>query len=118
MSKRKIVHVEIPAKDRADAAKFYGDVFGWTFQVHDEMNYTTFATDNIGGGFNPLGEQVKVGDVLVYFESSDIDDDMKAIEGKGGKVIMPKTEIPDIGWFGIFQDPTGNTLALYTDKTA
>jgi predicted enzyme related to lactoylglutathione lyase len=27
---------------------------------------------------------------------------------------MPKTEIPGTGWFAIFSDPTGVTLALYT----
>jgi predicted enzyme related to lactoylglutathione lyase len=32
----------------------------------------------------------------------------------GGTVIQPKTEIPTIGWFGMFKDPTGNVLALYT----
>jgi hypothetical protein len=26
---------------------------------------------------------------------------------------MPKQEIPGMGWFAVFQDPTGITLALY-----
>ena len=26
---------------------------------------------------------------------------------------MPKAEIPGMGWFAVFQDPTGITLALY-----
>ena len=36
------------------------------------------------------------------------------IEANGGKAIMPKTEIPGVGWFGVFADATGGTLALYT----
>jgi len=32
----------------------------------------------------------------------------------GGKALRQKTEIPGMGWFGIFKDPTGNVLALYT----
>jgi predicted enzyme related to lactoylglutathione lyase len=27
---------------------------------------------------------------------------------------MPKTEIPGFGWFGMFMDPTGNRVGLYT----
>jgi len=27
---------------------------------------------------------------------------------------MAKTEIPQTGWFGIFSDPTGNKVALFT----
>lgn len=27
---------------------------------------------------------------------------------------MPKTEIPHVGWWGIFADPTGYRIALYT----
>jgi predicted enzyme related to lactoylglutathione lyase len=36
------------------------------------------------------------------------------VEELGGKVLHPKTEIPETGWFAVFQDPTGNVLALYT----
>jgi uncharacterized protein len=114
MTMRKIVHIEIPAAKSADAGKFYGDLFGWDIQHDEAMNYTMFDTGGVGGGFNDLGENVKVGDVLVYIGSDDIEADLKAITAKGGEVVMPKTEIPTIGWFAWFKDPTGNLLALYT----
>jgi hypothetical protein len=114
MGKRAFVHIEIPAADRLKAAGFYSAVFGWEFQDMPEMNYTTFTTDNVGGGFNPLSEQVKVGDVIVYLDSPDIEADLKIIEAHGGKTVIPKTEIPGVGWFALFSDPTGNVLALYS----
>ena len=43
-----------------------------------------------------------------------IDADLKKVVQLGGKVLHEKTEITQTGWFGIFQDPTGNVLALYT----
>jgi len=115
MSARKIVHIEIPASKgkAADAGKFYGDVFGWDIQHDEAMHYTMFSADGLGGGFNEVGDQVKVGDVIVYIESEDIEADLKAIESKGGSTVMPKTEIPTIGWFAWFKDPTGNVLALF-----
>jgi predicted enzyme related to lactoylglutathione lyase len=36
------------------------------------------------------------------------------VEELGGSIVTPKTDIPGTGWFGVFKDPTGNTLALYT----
>jgi predicted enzyme related to lactoylglutathione lyase len=115
MSKRSIVHVEIPAKNREASAKFYADLFGWSFQHYGEpLNYTTFDTGNIGGGFPDIGENVTAGDVIVYLDSDDIEADLMRIEQAGGKTIYPKTEIPGFGWFATFSDPAGNTLALYT----
>ena len=52
--------------------------------------------------------------MLVYIDSDDIEADLKRVTDLGGAVLQPKMEIPGTGWFGIFKDPTGNTLALYT----
>ena len=115
MSKRNIVHIEIPAAKSADAASFYGDLFGWDIQHDEGFDYTMFSGGNIGGGFTHVGENnTQVGDVLVYIGSDDIEADLKAIAAKGGSVVMPKMEIEGVGWFAVFKDPTGNTLALYT----
>lgn len=114
MAKREIIHIEIPAKDRAESAAFYAELFGWETQDMPEMNYTTFESGTVGGGFNPLGEQVAVNDVLIYINSPDIEADLKAIDKAGGSTVIPKSEIPGVGWFAIFKDNTGNTLALYT----
>ncbi|MBV9707198.1 MAG: VOC family protein, partial [Chloroflexi bacterium] len=37
------------------------------------------------------------------------------VEELGGKTVRSKTEIPNTGWFAIFTDPTGNTIALFTN---
>ena len=57
---------------------------------------------------------VPAGDVTVYIDTEDIDVTLKQIEKAGGKTLLPKTEIPGIGWFAQFADPTGNRMALYT----
>ena len=80
-----------------------------------ELNYVGWEPEEgPGGGFNPLGEDVKVGEIMIYVSSEDIDADLKRAESLGGTVLREKTEIPNIGWFGLFNDPTGNVLALYT----
>ena len=114
MGSRKIVHIEIPAADSKADADFYKELFGWEIEHYEEMDYTMFDSGSIAGGFSPLGDQVAPGDVLLYIESDDIEADLKAIEGKGGETVVPKTEIPNMGWFAWFKDPTGNVLGLYT----
>jgi len=116
MTKRNIVHIEIPAADTAKAGEFYNKLFGWDIHRDADMDYTMWdAGDGPGGGFTSLSEEVKPGDVLVYVNSDDIDSDLLQAEALGGTIIYPKTEIPNTGWFGMFKDPTGNTIAVYTD---
>ena len=115
MSKRNIVHVEIPAVNVEGAGKFYESLFGWKLQHMPEMNYTMWeAADGSGGGFPGVSDENPAGQVLVYIDSDDIEADLKKVEQLGGNVLREKTEIPGMGWFGVFQDPTGNVLAIYT----
>jgi uncharacterized protein len=115
MTKRSIVHIEIPAADGVKAGKFYQDLFGWKIETDTNMNYTMWAPgEGVSGGFALLDEMVKPGDVLVYVDSDDIEADLKRIKALGGTVLKEKTEIPQVGWFALFKDPTGNTLAVYT----
>ncbi|OGO27887.1 MAG: hypothetical protein A2W33_05850 [Chloroflexi bacterium RBG_16_52_11] len=115
MAKRNIVHIEIPAADMEEAGKFYHDLFGWEIQSFPEMNYTMWdAGFGSAGGFNIVGDEFKPGDVLIYVASQDIEADLKNAEKLGGKILRPKTEIPQTGWYAIFKDPTGNMIGLYT----
>ena len=115
MSKRNVVHVEIPAANVEAASKFYQELFGWKITPVPEMNYTMWeAMDGSGGGFPAVSDENPAGQVLVYIDSDDIEADLKKVEKLGGTVVHPKMEIPQMGWFGIFKDPTGNVLALYT----
>lgn len=116
MSKRNIVHVEIPAANVEGAGKFYQDLFGWKIQPMPEMNYTMQEAGDGDeyGGFPQVSDDNPAGQVLVYIASDNIDADLKNVKKLGGKVLHEKSEIPGMGWFGIFEDPTGNVLALYT----
>ena len=116
MNNRRIAHIEIPAKGRADLAKFYAETFGWETQAMDSkgMAYTTWQSGNVRGGFPDADDNNKPGDVIVYIESEDIEADLKKIEARGGKTLLGKTEVPGVSWYALFADPTGNRMALYT----
>ena len=117
MSKRNIVHIEIPTHKTQTSREFYESIFDWKMTHDEAMDYTMWEpAEAPGGGFIPTGAEVKPGDILLYIDSPDIDADLKRIKELGGVVIAPKTEIPNTGWFAVFKDPTGNTLALYTGR--
>ncbi len=119
MPKHPIVHVEISTTDHQKSAEFYSKVFDWKVQHIDAMNYSTFSTgdDQLAGGFNPAPQNMPIGSTSVYIGTDDIEASLAEIEANGGKTLMPKNEIPGMGWFALFQDPAGNTLGLYTDMT-
>jgi len=120
MSEGQIVHIEFAASDPDAAGKFYSDLFGWKTEAYPGAEYTTFEpVDPPGGGFARIdGQLYQVGSVLAYIFTSDIEEMLKKIEIAGGKVALKRTEIPGMGWFALFTDPTGNTVGLFTDQPA
>src|SRR5512146_1435862 len=103
MSKRNVVHVEIPAAHVQAAGTGYQELLGWKIQHDDAMNYSMWqAGDGSGGGFPEVSKEAPAGQVIVYIASDDIDADLKQVEKLGGTVVYPKTEIPNTGWFGMF----------------
>ncbi len=115
MSKRNVVHIEIPAANAQASANFYQELFGWKMQHVPEFNYTMWEDGSgFGGGFTEVSDSNPAGQVLVYIHSDDIEADLKKVEQLGGAALTAKTEIPGTGWFAVFKDPTGNVLALYT----
>jgi len=107
-----VVHVEIHSNAPEKTKAFLKDVFDWKFQDMPEMNYSMFEAPSAPGGGLQKAENLPAG-IINYILSEDIDGTLKKIQSSGGAVVMPKAEIPGMGWFAVFQDPTGITLALY-----
>ncbi len=117
MSTHPFVHIEISTADREASGKFYSELFGWHVEQQPEMNYATFDThEGVGGGFNPVSDSNPAGLVTVYVGTDDINSTLAKAEKLGGKTYVPKSEIPGMGWFAIFTDPSGNKIGLYTEQ--
>ena len=110
------VHIEIASTDPERTRKFLEDVFEWDFEFRPEMEYHTYeAPSGPGGGLMKPMEGQAPG-ILNYLLSSDIEGDVRKIEEAGGRILQPKMEIPGVGWWALFQEPTGITLALFQSK--
>jgi predicted enzyme related to lactoylglutathione lyase len=115
MSKHLVVHFELSAIDREASGKFYSELFGWKVTQIPEMNYAMVDTGGeLGGGLNPVSNNNPAGSTSIYIHSDDIDATLAKAEKLGGKTLVPKSEIPGMGWFALFADPTGNAVGLYT----
>jgi predicted enzyme related to lactoylglutathione lyase len=115
MSPRNIVHIEIPSSNLEQSSNFYGQLFGWKTTFVPEMNYALWGpSEGPAGGFSPIGPDVAAGQVLIHVASDDIESDLERARALGATVVRPKTEIPNIGWWGVFRDPSGNAVALFT----
>src|SRR2546426_11195737 len=112
-----VVHVEIHSNAPEKTKAFLKDVFDWKFQDMPEMNYSTFEAPSAPGGGLQKAENLPAG-VLDYILSKDIDGTGKKIQSSGGSIVTPKKAISRMGFFAVFQDPTGGTLALFEQQAA
>jgi uncharacterized protein len=114
MPKHSIVHVELSSRNPEESGKFYHDLFGWEVRQIPEMSYATFSPGEgtVGGGFSPIGPDYPAGTVMVYIETDDIQATLQKVEALGGKVVSPPMGIPGVGDFAIFQDLSGNHVAV------
>jgi predicted enzyme related to lactoylglutathione lyase len=107
-------HVEIPTTEFKKAKKFFGAVFGWTFQDIPGMDYVLFrAGSQPNGGFYKVKKMPKKGQVNVYIEVGDIDAKLKEIRKAKGKVLVKKSPVGTMGWFAQFATPDGCYLSLW-----
>ncbi|MGE0590114.1 MAG: VOC family protein [Cyclobacteriaceae bacterium] len=118
--KNNLTHFAIYIENMERAAKFYGSIFEWEFSGYGAPDFLQIRlTDNEEQ--NPIGalqhskyslipEKVKGFECSI--EVSDIDQTEKAILSAGGKILMPKTEIPHVGWIIKFQDTEGNIVCV------
>ena len=118
MSGQPIVHLEFGARDQQAPGKFYAARCGWRLNLAEQFDYLMFeAGSGPGGAFVKAGAaQMRPDEVRVYIGTDDIDGMLRRAEELGGRILMPKSEIPGTGWMGIFTDPDGRQVGLYTDK--
>lgn len=113
-----INYVEFPSTDLAATKRFYGDVFGWSFQDWGET-YISFSGAEVAGGFELSAEGKKPSrdGALVVLYSNDLRATEKAIVAAGGVIVVPQFDFPGGRRFQ-FTDPSGNELAVWTEPAS
>ncbi|MBL8745247.1 MAG: VOC family protein [Phycisphaerae bacterium] len=117
-----VVHFEIGCQNIEKARRFFGEVFGWEYAPNVVPNnaamvgnlgpFAASPTAGIGGHLNSLGHPPHQY-VTVYIQVDDIEQALAKIERASGSTLIPKQEVPGMGWFAWFKDPEGNVLGLW-----
>jgi uncharacterized protein len=112
----RVIHFEIPADDLERAANFYRKAFGWKIEKWPgPMEYWmvttgTDGTPGINGGL--MRKQAPTVATTNTIGVDSVDAAVTAVQNAGGKLVVPKTPIPTIGYFAYCQDPEGNLFGV------
>jgi predicted enzyme related to lactoylglutathione lyase len=113
---RPVVHWEFWSEDPEKIATFYEKVFSWDVKNIPEMNYRLVETGGqggINGGIMKPQAGPWPGKLAFYIDVDDLDAYGKKIQEAGGKVIMDKMDVPNVGQFSLFEDPEGRVLGMW-----
>ena len=111
-SATKIDYVEFQVTDIPTTKRFYGDLFGWTFDDFGE-DYTSFNHGDGFGGFEKV-DDVSRGGALIVLYSTDLEAKQQDIRDAGGQIVKETFAFPGGRRFH-FTDPSGNELAVWSD---
>jgi predicted enzyme related to lactoylglutathione lyase len=101
---------DLMAPDIERAKAFYGEVFGWGFKTETGENPYThimLGDQGVGGMMKQDPAHGAPPHWLGYIDVDDIDATMATASKHGGKVLMPKMDVPEVGSFAVVADPTG-----------
>ena len=117
---------EIPVADFDRAKKFYESIFNYQMPENQmgpaRMGFLLYDFQNGGRGgaivHNPDFYTPSANGTLVYLNCEpDLQPVLDRVEGAGGKVKKPKTEVgPGLGFWALIEDCEGNRVALHSMK--
>ena len=107
-----VMWFEVLGTDGSKLQQFYGSLFGWTFDVVPEINYgmTNMGERGIPGAIGQIYPGTRSW-VTFYIETTDITASLEKAVSLGGRVVMPRTELPGT-ILGFFEDPDGHAIGL------
>jgi uncharacterized protein len=118
----KFVWFDLVTVDPVASRRFYGDVFGWTFDaVADSVeDYHVIRADGvpIGGVFTAPVRGAQAGARWLSFASvADLDRSLSKLKSLGAKTLVEPTDVAGRGRHAIVRDPQGAILGLLQSAT-
>lgn len=110
---------ECMTRDLEGTKAFYADLFGWTSKAQPMAGGFTYHLQHRGAD-QVAGMMAMEGDLwngipdhwMTYVAVSDIEATVAKVEGLGGSVCVPVTDI-SIGRFAVIQDAVGAVISLF-----
>ena len=108
-----ISYIEFKAHDLERIKSFYSDLFGWKFTDYGPT-YTSFSETGVAGGFEKTDDPITNGALVVLYHE-DLESIKSDIVNAQGEISTDIFSFPGGRRFH-FKDPSGNELAVWSDK--
>lgn len=111
-----IDYIEMPSRDLGATKRFFGALFGWTFQDYGP-DYTSFDDGRIAGGFFAAGESWTSSEncPLVVFHSMELELTRADVVRLGGTITKEIFEFPGGRRFH-FSAPGSGEFAVWSES--
>lgn len=119
-----LLWVELHVPDPAAALAFYGGLFGWRSHAMEVpgMDYEVLSTadgDMADTTFGGISAHFAEGSTprpawTPYFHVADVDASVTKATGAGGSVLMPASDVPEVGRIAWLADQAGAAFAVMT----
>ena len=112
------VHIELTTSDVGKAKSFYKSLFDWKLKDVDMGGGQTYTMIDVGNGtgggmFEMPGAPIAW---VPYAAVGDVAKSTEKARSLGATILKEKSEVPGMGWYSIFKDPTGALIALWEPK--
>jgi uncharacterized protein len=111
-----IIWFEIPADDVGRAKAFYSKLFGWKidpFPAMPEYQHIDTGGPDASPDGGLMTRRHPAQPITNYVSVASVAKSSVTVEKLGGKVCVPKSAVPKMGYFAVCQDTEGNTFALW-----
>lgn len=111
--------IDLITSDGDKAKRFYGELFGWTFESGDPETYGGYITASkhgktVAGMMQKQASQAGMPDVwTTYLRTIDAAATAEAVKEHGGQVFMEPMEVPQQGHMALFGDATGAAIGVW-----
>jgi len=125
------VHFEVHSDDTERTKKFYTDLFGWKIEkwpgtndrqltsaaTGQPMEYWMVTTTDdkgnnaLGGGMSK--RQMPQQHMTNFIDVKSVDEYSSKVEELGGKVVVPKTAVPGMGYYAVCVDTENNSFGIF-----
>jgi predicted enzyme related to lactoylglutathione lyase len=110
---RRVDYIEFLTTNIEETKRFYSEVFRWEFTDYGP-DYASFTDGRLGGGFS-VAPEVAAGGPLVVLYATNLEEIKARIKESGGWIVRETFEFPGGRRFH-FTDPSGNELAVWSDR--
>jgi uncharacterized protein len=109
-------HVEYASKNPAATRKFLENVLGFHFDVMEAMGGYGMRSDKVARGSGTGVRSLEKGEMpgtISYLTVMNLEESLKAAQKEGARVLVPKTEIPGMGWSAVVHAPGDVAIGLF-----